>query len=324
MDVVEQSSKLPVSNVVALLGAERPADSVSRHGSLLPNSVRALVVGPSGCGKTNAVITLLIMPNGLRFENLYLYATTGDQPMYSFLRKVLENICPFHLFTQQESVIPPAKVQPNSVFVFDDIATEKQDCIMAYFAAGRHKNTDAIYLCQTYTKIPKTLVRDNANFIVVFPQDDRNLEYIYREHVGSDVGSFGDFKTMCARAWNDHPYAFLVIDKSRSIKNGRYRIDFDRFLVPIKEINAPKTQPVSHHASTRDTAEGGAPPPPGEGCDRTRPESRHRRPPHRTPRSRLPILRSRHPPHQTVVARRPGHQSFGSGVQEARYSIPRV
>jgi len=41
---------------------------------------------------------------------------------------------------------------------------------------GRHKNIDSFYLCQTYS--PKHLIRDNANFIIMFKQDDLNMRHI--------------------------------------------------------------------------------------------------------------------------------------------------
>jgi len=40
---------------------------------------------------------------------------------------------------------------------------------------GRHKNMDSFYRCQTYTHIPKHLIRDNANMIIMFKQDDLNM-----------------------------------------------------------------------------------------------------------------------------------------------------
>lgn len=56
-----------------------------RHSSLLPNSIRALIVGPSNCGKTNVMIGLLESPNGLKFENVYLYSKSLFQPKYQYL-----------------------------------------------------------------------------------------------------------------------------------------------------------------------------------------------------------------------------------------------
>lgn len=42
---------------------------------------------------------------------------------------------------------------------------------------GRHKYIDTFYLYQTYSYIPKQLIRENTNINVLFKQDVRNLRY---------------------------------------------------------------------------------------------------------------------------------------------------
>src|SRR5436190_2138943 len=127
------------------------------------------------------------------------------------------------------------KLEPNqalefSVFIFDDVAMENQNKIRQYFSMGRHHNLDILYLGQSFSKIPKQLIRDNANLLVLFKQDDTNLKHIYSEHVGNDM-SFEEFKNLCYdKAWTKK-YDFLVIDKERSLNEGRYRIGFDKFII---------------------------------------------------------------------------------------------
>lgn len=71
--------------------------------------------------------------------------------------------------------------------IFDDVACENQTNIRNYFAMGRHKQIDSFYLTQTYSKIPKQLIRDNANFLIIFKQDDIHLKHIFGEHVSTDI-----------------------------------------------------------------------------------------------------------------------------------------
>ncbi|KYQ48820.1 hypothetical protein ALC60_12125 [Trachymyrmex zeteki] len=40
---------------------------------------------------------------------------------------------------------------------------------------GRHAHVDCFYLCQTYAKISKHLIRDNANLLILFKQDKKLL-----------------------------------------------------------------------------------------------------------------------------------------------------
>lgn len=212
---------LPVQNI------EHENVEIKRHGPLLPNSIRCIICGPSNSGKTNVIMTLLTHKNSLRFENVYLYSNSIFQPKYQMLGKILRRVSGMGYFPYSDNVdiVKAIDAKPNSVFIFDDVACDKQDCMRDYFSMGRHKNIDSFYLCQTYTRIPKHLIRDNANFIILFKQDDINLKHVYDEHVGADM-SFDKFKNLCACCWRKD-YGFVVIDKDSKI--GRYRKGFDQF-----------------------------------------------------------------------------------------------
>ena len=149
-------------------------------------------------GKTNALISLIIHPNGLKFENVYVYSKSLNQPKYEFLKELLTPIdeIQYFAFNDREQVINPNNALPNSIMIFDDIACEKQDCLKAFFCMGRHKNVDSFYLCQSYAQVPKHLVRDNINFLVIFRQDEMNLKHIYTDHVNTDM-MFEKFKNVC-------------------------------------------------------------------------------------------------------------------------------
>lgn len=203
----------------------------SRHGELLPSSVRCIICGPSNCGKTNLLIGLLIHENGLRFQNVYVYSKTLHQPKYIFLENVLQRVPVISLQKYQgnEEVISVQDAKPNSVIIFDDVACENQNNMRDYFAMGRHKHIDCFYLNQTYSKIPKQLVRDNANLIVLFKQDDINLRHVYEEHVNTDMTWF-EFRKMCSKIWGE-PFNYVVINKDCNKNNGCYRNKFDTFVV---------------------------------------------------------------------------------------------
>ena len=93
---------------------------------------------------------------------------------------------------------------------------------------GRHKDVHCFYLCQSYTRIPKQLIRDNANMLVVFKQDNNNLKHIFNNHVNPDM-TFSEFQEICQMCWNKK-FGFLVIDKECDLGNGRYRNGFDKFI----------------------------------------------------------------------------------------------
>jgi len=205
---------------------------VRKHGPLLPNNIRAIICGPSNSGKTNVLLNLIYSENGLAFENIYLYSKSRYQPKYLELEEILKKTpeIGYFPFDDNESVIPPNEARQNSIFIFDDVACERQEHIRAYFCMGRHRNVDSFYLAQTYTRIPKHLVRDNANFLILFRQDHLNLRHIYNDHVNTDM-SFKEFCDMCGKCWNSSDYQCFVVDKTKEVNDGRYRRGFDEYIM---------------------------------------------------------------------------------------------
>lgn len=202
-----------------------------KNGSLLPDNIRAVIVGPSDCGKTNFIMSMLTHPDGLRFEHVCVFSKTLFQPKYQLLQEILNGVdgVTYSTCSNSSDIPPPELVSPNTVFIFDDVTVENQDEIRKYFSFGRHMGVDVFYLSQTYSKIPKQLIRDNANLVIAFKQDNMNLKHIYQAHVGTDM-SFNDFVNICADCWNHTQYGFLVIDKTRKLNDGRYRRNFQEYL----------------------------------------------------------------------------------------------
>lgn len=228
--IVKQRTRIPINNVDA--EPNQNDENYHKHGILLPNSIRALVCGTSGSGKTNVIINLLESPNGLYFENVYVYAKSLFQPKYVYLKKLLSSISGMgcYMFSSNDSVIPLEDVKPNSIFIFDDVICDKQDNIRAYFCMGRHKGVDCFYLSQSYAHIPKHLIRENANLLLLFKQDELSLKHAFSDFNVSMDMTFDVFKSICGKCWSQK-YGFLVIDADRAPNNGKYRMQFDNFIV---------------------------------------------------------------------------------------------
>ena len=179
------------------------------------------------------MLSLLFDPNGLKFENVYVYSKSLQQPKYELLKQVLNLVkgVKYFAFGENDEVIDPNESNPNSIFIFDDVICDRQDKIRNFFCMGRHRGVDSFYLCQTYSKVPKQLIRDNCNMVVLFKQDEMNLKHAYDDHVTTDM-SFEEFKRMCSKCWNDSKYSTLTIVKDCEIKEGRYRKGFDQFILP--------------------------------------------------------------------------------------------
>ncbi|CAH2008046.1 unnamed protein product [Acanthoscelides obtectus] len=130
-------------------------------------------------------------------------------------------------------ILPPSKVKPNSIFIFDDAMAENQTSILGYFSMGRHKGVDCFYCVQSYSWVPKSVIRDNANLIILFKVDNTHLSHVFSDHVAPDM-TFKQFQDMCAMCWSDK-HGFLVIDKDSELTSGRYRKGFDSFINPLED-----------------------------------------------------------------------------------------
>lgn len=225
MKIAKQDLSLPVENLDFI-----EVTAPKKNGKLLPHSFRAAFLGPSGGGKTNALLTLLFSENGLKFENVYVYSKSLYQPKYQLLQDVLKQVkeVSYFPFSDNDDVIDIKDARENSVFIFDDVSSNSQVKIRDYYSMCRHKNIDAAYLCQTYSKIPKQLIRDNCNVIVLFKQDDVNLRHAFDEHVSPDM-QYAEFKQLCSECWKDR-YGFITIVKDFDINKGRYRKNFDQYI----------------------------------------------------------------------------------------------
>lgn len=230
MPFIKHHLTLSVKNI----DCNKKSEENKRHSVLLPDSIRSLICGPSNCGKTNLLISLIVDPNGLRFKNVYIFSKSLHQPKYRFLTKILQPINNLGLFTfsNNTDVPPPNEIKPNSIMIFDDVSCGNQNNIRAYFSMGRHHFIDSFYLCQTYSSVPKQMIRDNTNFIIIFKQDNMNLRHIYSDHVGTDL-TFEQFHNICKSCWCKKKYGFVVIDKDSELNKGRYRRGFDEFYKKI-------------------------------------------------------------------------------------------
>lgn len=226
MHLVRQNIKLPVLNFDEIIPNQ--LQGTSKHGPLFPNSIRAILTGPSGTGKTNTLLNLICDPNGLKFENIYVFSKSLYQPKYQFLAQVLPKEIGYFPYDDNTELLHPSCVKPNSLIIFDDISTEKHDNIRNFFAFGRHSNIDIFYIGQSYSKIPKQLIRDNANFLMIFKQDETNLKHIFNNHISPDM-TFDQFTNICSIAWKNKNN-FVVTCKDFDFNKGRYRINFDSFV----------------------------------------------------------------------------------------------
>ena len=117
-------------------------------------------------------------------------------------------------YQSAEDVPDPRELnsEKKNIMVFDDLLLEKQNTCESCYVRGRHSNVDCFYLAQNYFKLPRQTIRENANFICLFPQDLKNLNHIFDDPVASDMTK-EEFRQLCKTAW-EKQHGFVIIDLS--------------------------------------------------------------------------------------------------------------
>ena len=240
-----------------------------KNSYLLPQSIRGLIIGKSGCGKTTLLLNLLLQPGWLDYNHLYVFGRSLHQQEYQILKKGYEeglskkqianvflhqnvltkvNLSPLQAIDEYSGVrsdsvksnfysdcteIPdPTELnsEEKNLLILDDCLLGPQSKAEAYYTRGRHNNCDTFYISQNYFRLPRQTIRENANFIILFPQDGKNLTHLHADHCADDM-SVEEFKKFCRKVWTVK-HNFVVIDLTSEKLNGKYRQNLDCFYLP--------------------------------------------------------------------------------------------
>ena len=77
-------------------------------------------------------------------------------------------------FFETDSDVPNPReldLKDKNLMIFDNLLLERQNKCECYYIQGRFSNVDCFYLSQNYFKLPRQTIKENVNFICVFPQD---------------------------------------------------------------------------------------------------------------------------------------------------------
>ena len=136
------------------------------------------------------------------------------------------------------SIPDPSELSVNekNLLILDDCFLGPQNKAEAYYTRGRHNNCDTFYISQNYFRLPRQTIRENGNFIILFPQDAKNLMHIHADHCDDDM-SLKEFKTFCRDSWSSGKHNFVTIDLTSEKLNGKYRKNLDCFYLPGIDTN---------------------------------------------------------------------------------------
>ena len=107
----------------------------------------------------------------------------------------------------------------KKLLLLEDCFLGRQNKAEAYYTRRRH-NCDTIYIAQNYFRLPRHIVRENSNFIILFPKDVKNLTHIHDGRYASDISLAAEFKQFCHRIWSD-AHNFVTIDLTSTPMNGK-------------------------------------------------------------------------------------------------------
>jgi len=136
-----------------------------------------------------------------------------------------------NFYKSADDVPDPTGLSPKhkNLMIFDDLLLQKQNKCEAYYVRGRHSNCDCLYLSQNCFKLPGQTIRKNANFFCLFPQDLKNIDHIFNDHVSQDMTK-DQFKELCKYA-GSKPHNFVVTDLTSPKHNSKFKSGFDDFYI---------------------------------------------------------------------------------------------
>ena len=179
--------------------------------------------------KLRKEVIIRLFENQTEITNLGISPISINEEMAKEIRDKSDVV--WNFYQSAEDVPDPRELSSDkkSLKEFDDLLHEKQNTCTSYRVRGRHSNVDCFYLAQNYFKLPRPTIRENANLICLFPQDLKNLNHIFDDHVESDMTN-EEFRQLCKAAW-EKQHGFVIIDLS-SKNNGKYRSGLDEFYIP--------------------------------------------------------------------------------------------
>ena len=104
---------------------------------LLPRSVRSVIVGKSGYGKTMLLLNLLLTPDYLDYDHLYVFGKSLFQTEYKIIKKAFEvglpKECVMNVFNLNEEIVKSDFNAEQVIEEVDKQAKVKSDISVEHF-----------------------------------------------------------------------------------------------------------------------------------------------------------------------------------------------
>ena len=147
----------------------------------------------------------------------------------------------------------------KNLLILDDIMLGPQNKIEQFFTRGRHNGIDIFYIAQSYFRLPRQTVRENANLFIFFRQCKKNIIHIFYDHCASDGISYETFSKFCSDVWNENNHNFVVIDLTKPVDCGKYRKNLSQYWSPqydslMEHLNTNESPQTRHFNTDHDAA----------------------------------------------------------------------
>lgn len=233
------------------------------HSESFPENFRMLIVGESGSGKTTLLMKLLLQPNLLNYNKLYIFARSLYQPEYQCLiegfknnlskEDIIDMLNVGHRIRENESSIEelalalknssdssdidieyynspsdipdPTELDRSvrNLMIFDDIMTDKKQTAAENYYT-RGRSCNCDSIYLSQNYTRLPLHTIRANSnFMVFFKSSPLVVEQLHRNFASVDMSIKEFKDLCAKCWKTK-YGHLVIDMSRDYEsNLKYR-----------------------------------------------------------------------------------------------------
>ena len=217
----------------------RPKNWNNHH---IEHNSHILCIGQTGTGKTNALIDYLMRSNN-EFNKIVVFTgSTTDEPLYQELKNSDANIefyTDINEMPKLEDLECKGMQNQPKLIVFDDwinLPEKELKEIYKYIVSSRKYGCSCFIMAQSYTSVPKIILR-NVNYIILFKINDNvSIRNIIRNHNLNDIDI--DLFKKAYHLSTDKPFSFMLLDFKSTDDKDRIRNNFLNFLdLKKKKIN---------------------------------------------------------------------------------------
>ena len=121
----------------------------------------------------------------------------------------------------------------HMVIIFDDLNKKQleDERVQLLFKRDRHNKISVFVITHGFYELPKDTIRENSSIVHHFITNNfSNIECIHRQLVSTDM-KIKEFKDFCNTFWSTK-YSFITIYLSKIKRNGKYKQNLNKILVP--------------------------------------------------------------------------------------------